>query len=297
MTTARACFFTLLTWMAGVLSQADAGQPGRVTPITTAAGVRALSATTAAGALAVRIEGVVLTGVDRTSFVLRDETDGIYVTASVPVADTLQPGEWVVVEGVTGPGDFAPMVKAARMHRLGSKPLPPPMQTTITDLAGGGFDAKWVELEGIVRSCVNGHIGPAGFDEPSTAEGTRQPERQHAFLTLASGEVLLRVRVAATLDAAVLVDARVRVRGVCFNVHNANRQFVRAALRVPGEDEIVVLEPPAPDLLRCVGSGPASCFNLIPRVSPGIGCMSAASLRGIKQATPSGSGMAIGACA
>ncbi len=193
-----------------------------------------------------RIEGVVLTVVDRTAFVLRDETDGIYVTVAGPIADVLQPGEWVVVEGVTGPGNFAPMVKAERMRRLGSRQLPPAMQTTITDLAGGGFDSKWVELEGIVRSCVNAHIGPTGFDEPSTATGTRQSERQNAFLTLAAGEVLLRVRVAATLNVAALVDARVRVRGVCFNEHNANRQFLRAALRVSGVEEIVVLEPPTP---------------------------------------------------
>ena len=247
MTPFRACFITLLTWWVGIGPRAEAGEPGSVAPITTAAGVRALSAAVAAGALPVRLEGVVLTVVDWPALVLRDDTDGIYVTAPGPLIDTLQPGAWVVVEGVTGPGNFAPMVKAATVQRLGIKPLPAPMQTTITDLAGGGFDAKWVELEGIVRSCVNGHISPAGFDEPAAATGSRQPGRESSFLTLASGEVLLRVRVGATLDAAALVDARVRVRGVCFNVHNANRQFVRATLRVPGVDELVVLEPPAPD--------------------------------------------------
>jgi hypothetical protein len=67
------------------------------------------------------------------------------------------------------------MVKAERMRRLGSKQLPPSMQTTITDLAGGGFDSEWVELEGIVRSCVNAPIGPTGFDVPSTATDLANP--------------------------------------------------------------------------------------------------------------------------
>jgi len=120
------------------------------------------------------------------------------------------------------------------------------MATTVTDVAGGGFDAKWVEVEGIVRSCVYGRVGPAGFDEPA-AEAARPPTRESTFLTLAAGEVVLRIRTSAQLDAAALIDARVRVRGVCFNVHNANRQFVRASLRAPRADDIVVLDPPLPD--------------------------------------------------
>ncbi len=226
---------------------ASGGEPDRLQPITTSAGVRALSAAAAAGARPVRLEGVVLTVVDYPAFVLRDATDGIYVTAPAPAMAGLAPGEGVVVEGVTEAGNFAPIVRATTVHRLGPRPLPAPLRTTITDLAGGGFDAKWVELDGIVRSCVNARIGPADFDEPASPPGSRTPARESAFLTLASGEVLLRVRVSTPLEAAALVDARVRVRGVCFNVHNANRQFVRASLRVAGPGEITVLEAPPPD--------------------------------------------------
>ncbi len=216
-------------------------------PIVTAAGVRALSAPAAAEAHPVRLEGVVLTVVDYPAFVLRDGTDGIYVSAPLAAMAGLGPGEGVVVEGATAPGNFAPIVKATTVRRLGPRPLPAPLRTTIPDLAGGGFDAKWVELDGIVRSCVNARIGPAGFDEPASPPGARAPARESAFLTLASGEVLLRIRVSTPLEAAALVDARVRVRGVCFNVHNANRQFVRASLRVSGPHEIAVLEAPPPD--------------------------------------------------
>jgi signal transduction histidine kinase len=179
--------------------------------------------------------------------VLWDGTDGIYVTVAPAEMAQLQPGTTVAIEGVTGPGNFAPMVKGSTVRRLGTQPLPAPLATTVTDVAGGGFDAKWVEVEGIVRSCVNGRIGPAGFEEslPPAASGT--PTRESSFLTLASGDVLLRVKVSTALDPATVVDARVRLRGVCFNVHNANRQFVRANLRVPRAEDLRVLDPPPPD--------------------------------------------------
>ncbi len=224
-----------------------AGEPERPAPITTAAGVRALSAAAAAGALPVRIEGVVLTAVDWPAFVLRDETDGVYVTLP---PNTLAPpplGAHVAVEGVTGPGNFAPLVTAATVRRLGTRDLPPPMRTTLTEVAGGGFDAKWVEVEGIVRSCVVAPVGPNGFDEPEQPAGGIPSTRMSSYLTLASGDIQLRVKVQAELDPAAVVDARVRMRGVCFNVHNANRQFVRANLRVAAAGHLEVLARPPVD--------------------------------------------------
>jgi len=238
-----AALLILPAWLG---SSGEAAEPADVGPLRTAAAVRALSATEAAAARSVRLEGVVLTPVDWPAFVLQDDTDGIYVTATEPLVADLQPGAWVAIEGVTGAGNFAPMARATKLQRLGTKPLPAPTPTTVTDVAGGGFDAKWVEIEGIVRSCVFGRIGPAGFEEP-TADAVRPAIRDSTFLTLAAGEGVLRIRTSAPLDAAALVDARVRVRGVCFNVHNANRQFVRASLRVPRAEDIVVLVPPPPD--------------------------------------------------
>jgi len=262
MTWHRARFLALLTLVALSGAAIRAAETPPAAPIITAAAVRALSAAEAAGARPVRLEGVVLTMVDWPAFVLWDDTDGIYVTATESLVADLQPGAWVAIEGVTGPGNFAPMTRATAVRRLGTKPLPAPMRTTVTDVAGGGFDAKWVEIEGIVRSCVVGRTGPAGFDEPA-APAIRAATKENTFLTLASGEVVLRIRSGAALDAAALVDARVRVRGVCFNVHNANRQFVRASLRVPGADDIVVLDPPPPDpfALRRQRAGELLQFN------------------------------------
>jgi hypothetical protein len=46
---------------------------------------------------------------------------------------------------------------------------------------------------------------------------------------------------------AEVIDAKVRLRGVVFNVHNANRQFVRANLQVARRDLIAIVTPPPPD--------------------------------------------------
>jgi signal transduction histidine kinase len=216
-------------------------------PLTSAATVRALSAAAAAEARPVRLEGVVLTVTDWPALVLWDETDGIYITVPPAQMAQLQPGAWVITEGVTGAGNFAPIVKGAMVRRLGTRPLPTPLRTTVTEVAGGGFDAKWVEVEGIVRSCVNARIGPAGFEDTLSPTANAAPGRESSFLTVASGDVLLRVRLSSALDPATVVDARVRLRGVCFNVHNANRQFVRANLRVPRAEDLRVLDPPPAD--------------------------------------------------
>jgi hypothetical protein len=44
-----------------------------------------------------------------------------------------------------------------------------------------------------------------------------------------------------------LIDAKVKVRGVVFNVHNANRQFVRASVHVADQGMIAVVTPPPAD--------------------------------------------------
>jgi signal transduction histidine kinase len=247
MPNARTTFFTLLLLAIGLALRAPAGAAPPTGPITTAAGVRALTATAAAEARPVRLEGVVLTAIDWPAFVLRDATDGVYVTVPAATPDFLQPGAHVAIEGVTGPGNFAPMVRATAVRHLGTRPLPTPMHTTLTEVAGGGFDAKWVEVEGIVRSCVVSPIGPSGFEEPEPPAGGRAAPRLSSFLTLASGDIQLRVKVTAVLDPAAVVDARVRLRGVCFNVHNANRQFVRASLRVAAAEHLEVIERPPVD--------------------------------------------------
>lgn len=209
-------------------------------PLRTAAAVRALSATEAARALPVRLEGSVLAVREDRAVVLIDPTDAIYITAPASLVEGLVSGEQVIVDGVTHPGGFAPAVRAQSVRSTGRQALPPPTQASLPQVAHGGFDARWIELEGIVRHCT---IEPS--PTPSGRDGSPPPKI--SFVTLAESGARLRVRIDSVLNPSEIIDARVRVRGICFNVHNANRQFVRASLLIPSPSDFVVVAPPPPD--------------------------------------------------
>lgn len=234
------------------------GAPGgwaqeRPPPLTSAAAVRGLSAAEAARELPVTLRGTLLLVTrQRDALVLRDETDGIYVDLQHAVGESRRPGDRLEVTGVTGAGNFAPLVRATRITWVGAGPLPPPRPTTIAELNAGGFDAAWVELEGIVRACR-----PASADSPLALRsgmdpaGPRAPPERTApeiwEITIAQGENRMTVQMRSRAVPEQLVDARVRLRGVVFNVHNANRQFVRASVQVAHQDMITLVTPPPAD--------------------------------------------------
>lgn len=203
--------------------------------LATASAVRRLAPAEAAESRPVQIAGVVVVlGEATPAVVVIDETDGVYVRTQRVSGMRLHVGDRVAVTGVTAPGDFAPIVVATAVRRLGSAPLPPPTRTTLAEVATGGFDADWVEVEGVVRD---------GQLVPRVPEGLGRG----TLLVVAWADTRMRVRVQAELDVASLIDARVRVRGVCFNLHNTNRQFVSASLMSSGADAVTVLAAPPPD--------------------------------------------------
>jgi signal transduction histidine kinase len=220
-----------LGWLvAGWATAAEAAEA-----LANASAVRRLSPAEAAESRPVQISGVVVVLAEATpAVVLIDETDGVYVRTQRVLGTRLRVGDRVAVTGITAPGDFAPIVVATEVRRLGAAPLPPPTRTTLAEVATGGFDADWVEVEGIVR---DGQLVPRVAD----------PNGRGTLLVLAWADTRIRVRVQAELDVASLIDAKVRVRGICFNLHNTNRQFVSASLMCSGADAVTVLVSPPAD--------------------------------------------------
>jgi len=219
----------------------------------TAAAVRMLSSDEAAKEPPVILRGTLLLVTrHRDALVLRDETDGIYVELNYVVGSARRPGDRLEVSGVTGAGDFAPMVRANRITWIGAGPLPPPRPTTTAELNAGGLDAAWVELDGIVRSCnpspldrpSRGRAGGAGATNAAEAE---RPGLESWTITLAQGDDRITVQVLDRVVPGELIDAKVKLRGVVFNVHNANRQFVRANVQVAHQGMITVVTPPPPE--------------------------------------------------
>lgn len=236
----------MLAALAAGLARAESGPP----PLTTAAAVRALSPGEAAEKRPVQLRGtLLLVTLSRDALVLRDETDGVYVELGGALGSVRRPGERLEISGVTGAGDFAPIVRATHVTWLGLGPLPPPRPTTIAELNAGGLDAAWVELEGIVRSCrptpPDQRPAPrAGAADPALRPA---PERESWTITIAEGDDRMTVQLSDRVAPAQLIDAKVRLRGIVFNVHNANRQFVRASMQVAGQGMITIATPPPVD--------------------------------------------------
>jgi diguanylate cyclase (GGDEF)-like protein len=192
--------------------------------------VRTLNPDQAAQHLPVKLTGVVtaMPGY-RNSFFFQDDTAGI----SVDRTDNAEvhPGDRIELTGTSGPGLFAPVVLASFVRVIGRASPPPAPRKTLGDLFGGVEDSQWIELHGVVRS----------------ARWTDLFGRSTLLLSLLQdgGSVDLLVQDSAAIDAARLIDAVVRVRGVCASSGNEKRQFVGSALLVPHHTDLSV-EQPAP---------------------------------------------------
>lgn len=220
--------------------------------LTTAAQVRALTEEEARGAVPVRLHGVYMGEADPEgiAFVIQDATEGIYVQGPAEQVAGLERGDLLDIDGVTDPGGFAPYVVARSVRKTGRGPVPEPVRVSLEDLNTGQMDAKWVEFTGIVRS-----IEPkAARDNAPPPPGTRytapvrdavQPEGPKVKMKLAADSARVTVQINADLKAADYVDAQVRVRGLCFNLHNYNRQFMAPFVQVPRGVGLVVEKPPS----------------------------------------------------
>jgi len=113
--------------------------------------VAKLSRSDAVRHLSVRLRGV-LTYADpewRNGF-LQDRSGAIYVDLD-PSFKELRSGQFVEVIGRTSPGGFAPEVLSTSVTVQGTTNLPVPIPVDLEDLVNGQLDARWVEMEGVVR--------------------------------------------------------------------------------------------------------------------------------------------------
>jgi signal transduction histidine kinase/CheY-like chemotaxis protein len=197
--------------------------------LTTAATVRALPPVEAGVGYPVKLRATVTyyDPVYMTLFV-QDRTTGVYIDLRGRLAPQLKAGDEVQIEGTTGPGDFAPVIRASRITILGLAGLPQPDNPGIDGLLRGQYDSRWVEATGVVQS-----LGE---------------ESGHGVLEIVEGTHRFRAHVLAPPSTLMdLVDARVRVRGACGALFNEKRQLFGIQLHVPGREQVSVLEPGARD--------------------------------------------------
>ncbi len=198
--------------------------------LTEIADVAKLSRSDAARHLPVRLHGV-LTYADpewRNGF-LQDKSGAIYVDLDPGYKD-LHSGQLVEVTGRTSPGGFAPEILSSSVTIQGTTNVPAPVPVDLEDLVNGQLDARWVEMEGVVRrvDAMSRHVSlrlmtPKGRFTAIIPALDNQPVPAH------------------------LIDARVAVQGACSSEMNVRRQLSGITLNVPSLEFVRLINPPPAD--------------------------------------------------
>ena len=176
---------------------------------------------------------VVVTYATDGDLFVQDSTGGIWVNRPPNLA-LPKVGQLLDLEGVTTQTDFAPDVAQPRWRVVGDAPIPKPDHPTYDQMASTSEDAKWVELEGMVRSAVE--VAP----NPNSS--------RHLLINLAvdGGKLLVEIPENSPRSEQ-WVGARVRVQGVCAALFNDNNQLIGLILRTPRLSFVKVLTSAPPD--------------------------------------------------
>jgi signal transduction histidine kinase len=167
-------------------------------------------------------------------FIVQDTTAGIYVEGSVSPKYPHVLSQFVEIEGVTGPGKFAPVIRETKLRVLGQGALPKAQLFPFSELANGQQDSQWAQVRGIVRS--------AAVDRTSWREVALAMR-----ISSGGGEFHVRVPIAREQDFSSWVDSEVLIEGVCGSLYNTNRQLTGILFYVP-RLTFVKVEAPAPEV-------------------------------------------------
>ncbi len=205
-------------------------------PLGSAFAVHSLSKEMAARSLPVKFEGVVTYASLRENWCfVSDTTGGIFVLFKDGKPPAVRRGDAVTVEGVSEPGDYAPIIVANGVGQgvtvTGTKALPEPLRPKERQLLSGTMDSQWVELAGIVRSC------------------RVEEESQRIILEVAGEGYRFDVMMEdSSFEAGQrLIDAEAKFRGACGTAWNSKGQFAKVLLRVTAQKDIEIQKRGASD--------------------------------------------------
>jgi signal transduction histidine kinase len=225
--------------------------------LTRADQVRRLTVEEAAKGYRVHIRGVVTDDVPAPDFFVQDSTAGVYVEGNHTLNLAHHLGDLVEVDGITGPGRYAPVIREENFRIIGKGKLPDARLYQFSELADGQQDSQWVKVRGIVRS--------VSIDRTSWREVT-------LALTVASGGGQFKVRVPITheQDFSSYVDSEVLFEGVCGSLFNGERQLVGLLFYVPRLS-----------FLQIENAASEVPFSALLRFSPGQGTRHRVRVRGV----------------
>jgi signal transduction histidine kinase len=176
--------------------------------------------------LPVRVLGVV-TAANRTDrwVSLQDDTRGIFVDLHAFSNAFPARADLCEVTGHTAPGNFAPIVVAEKLNRLGRGQMPEPARPSWNELANGSMDVQWVEFQGLVSEVYSNVLDVLLPQGPLQArlEGHFEPE-------------LSQYR-----------HAVVRIRGTLFAIWNPDTREVQFGSLLMRDASVSVDTPPPAD--------------------------------------------------
>ena len=211
--------------------------------------IRLLSSVEARRAYPVQLRGVVTYFDPQGHLFLRDPTAAIYVESS-HLGLSLHAGDLIEVNGVTGAGNFAPIVDRPQVKFLGVGPLPAPEYTTLDRLLSGLDDGQRVGIDGIVRSAVY-------------ADG-------YSTLTLVKDHVRFDVLIPGKRPGfEKLVDSTVRVNGNCGPEYNNKRQLMGFHLWTSDLTQVKVIAPAPADAFSLHIDPIVNLLQFSPDYNPG----------------------------
>jgi len=230
--------------------------PTRDPTLRLAAQVFELPAEEAARGRAVRLTGVVTWSNRRAPFFfIEDSSGGICVMRenAGPAVSVL--GRSVEVRGVTGMGEFAPVVKASQVDQMSDLVLPVAEPVSLEHALTGAEEAKWVEMRGYLHGI------------------RKQDGWQYLDLVTNAGDFVAVLSPRA--DVSSLVGAIIVVKGVCTAETGGERRLTGIKLWVPAAEFVQVEEAPKKDPFdvpaRTIASlgqfNSAQSFNRLLRVS------------------------------
>lgn len=173
---------------------------------------------------------------------LIDASDGIFADTRGQQVPKLTVGDFVSVDAISGPGRVAPVLLPSQLQVLGHAPLPDAPLVSFDRLATGAFDARWISIEGVVRS----------IRRPSSVtayDGETASSRANLIVTLASGPDLLDV-IALNPDGSdhsSLIDAKIRLSAAAGSRFNQRNQLIGVHLYMPDFSYVQMEEPPPSD--------------------------------------------------
>jgi signal transduction histidine kinase/CheY-like chemotaxis protein len=165
----------------------------------------------------------------RGTLFVNDSSGSIYVAMSSAPAIPFKAGDLVEVTGVSGAGDFAPIVTASEVRLVGKSHLPSSAPAvSLTQMETGVYDGQWVEVEGVVHAV-------------STIGRNVQLE-----LALSDGLITATtVNLGDNYDN--LIDAKIKLRANSAPNFNHQRQVTGVHLLFPDRSVVTVVEPAPAD--------------------------------------------------